>query len=374
MSKARLDQVVAPGDRLRRNLRILTNTKLFSQLQKRYVARVRRLDQAIEAKVEDDYFSNVLGPNEQTRPAIFWGKADQLLKDNELPQWTEVAPCNRNQGDPISIPSNGRPRAMVPPELLLASYLGTIDNLHVWRGRLLDEPGRGSAVAQGEQLTIGLVSLADFHKSWMPLGLIRGRTYTTRRESGIPWALGGFRPAWLEAEARWRGGNLRAHFEQSAETVPFPGEAGKGLEVRVVEQFMAEKRAGFYRRLDSSFDESALIGLESDELQGVAGAMASLVALGYPRALGSDQLLRSLLFGRDALFDRSAARAWFAKAATDNVFIDKARSDFLEQAAQRAAALVNTLRGYRKLISKKKYAEGQRFIVAACITQARRRT
>jgi hypothetical protein len=145
MSKARLDQVVAPGDRLRRNLRILTNTKLFSQLQKRYVARVRRLDQAIEAKVEDDYFSNVLGPNEQTRPAIFWGKADQLLKDNELPQWTEVAPCNRNQGDPISIPSNGRPRAMVPPELLLASYLGTIDNLHVcgaasWTNQAVDPP------------------------------------------------------------------------------------------------------------------------------------------------------------------------------------------------------------------------------------------
>jgi hypothetical protein len=166
--------------------------------------------------------------------------------------------------------------------------------------------------------------------------------------------------SWLTAN--WEGGRkVKALFEQGGGTeLVTPDERAKADRLRTR---LTEENAAGIGKLREAVHSKILAELTGslrgplDALDGATSAVQSLVALGLPRVLATDELLQSLLYGSQALVGSYDVANRLLEA--ESAKLNEARAKLALDAGRRAASLRSHLHRYVAMLVAADYVEGE---------------
>ncbi len=336
------------------------NGPLWSGLTAYYRSKQEALDYALLDK-ETTFVKSV--QTDLGRPVGFdlYGGLDQQLATS--PTDFATMTCGGGYGEQIRVPAPRNLKNMVPAynRYALADYLGLNTTTVCWYPDLVDKVDYCQG---GVCEPYGTVTVLIVVKS--PLGVIAQRTFR------------GY-PAKWNSEPRSLVVSQWATAYRPKIEAELAGVTPAAADTAALTNKLATKLAEL-QRIHAGRVLNELSGLTSGplrakavELAGAKKLLESFMTLGFPQAVGNDDMLRSLLFSKESLLDnQQVALAYMqppALSATTAIseaqLLVNPRVELLNTGKKRGEALSNLLTDYLSAISTNNYDEDQALVASA---------
>jgi hypothetical protein len=336
------------------------NKPLFTGVQSYYKSKLTQLDTAIQP-IETSFVSDIqtqsLG---RAEPFDLWGGMDQPISYT-VPELATKMQCG--DANSLGLPADNIMKPFVPnlSRYTLAEYmkLGAIKLClsGEWVNvTIFCNPKLGCQHTGYVKITVD-VKYADASGEVS----LESRSYTHDYAEDALNQI-----AQKRAEAWWKDASVRSRFPtQSVRNAPSPElQAQRAAIFNKVTADLQDKLGGFqkvlYARIFQELNAGSLRPL-AVELGGGKALLDSFISLGLPNAIANDDLLRSLLFGNQRLFDDGLVMDTYALNATQLVtqvqIITNTRVAIGQLAAERATALEVLLNEYLNAIGTAAHVE-----------------
>ena len=321
-----LDALIAEGQDIQANLQhISTSTTLFPALFDRYRNDLTQLATALKAESDTLLKASVPGGAEAW-PALLWGPPDQTLPPNEQPfslsrgvplcDWLDDPnfvtswPPNWIQDPYLAVPANVSITRMLPPQALMAARLGLGQARICWEAQFVNMHGSDYGEINIRVLGQYGANPAKGARVWQTL---RKLAYTSPNvDYTCPcdrlWA-----ECWVRQD--WNGNEppVKAEFGQYAQYTDVD-PATEALLLNTVADQQVTLRKQWYDGMANAFTTGGsyhTANLETTAdlatvLDGDKQLIVDYIQLGFPQALGADDILRSLVEGPAVTVDTDA--------------------------------------------------------------------